>query len=153
MEKIEKQNKCNAGEYYIAGLLSIRNCVVSITLGRNIGYDLIVVLPSEKVVKVQVKTTVIKRFIFNEKDEEVKNDLFFTFVRFNDFENIDYWVVPSKELSEYSKLRYDRQMKVGYKPTTIRNFTIKKDKFDYDSWENKIKFYHKNLDLIFKNVD
>ena len=150
-EKIEcsSKNKGNAGEYYIAGLLSIRNCVVS-TLGRNIGYDLICVLPSEKAVKIQVKTTTIKRFIFNEKDEEIKNDLFFAFVRFNTFENVDYWIVPSKDLSEYSKPRYERQMKIGYKPGTIRNFTIKKDKFDYDGWEKKIDFYYKNMDLILK---
>ena len=40
--KVAKQNIGNAGEYYIAYLLSASNCIVTVTLGRAEGFDLLI---------------------------------------------------------------------------------------------------------------
>ncbi len=55
--KVAKQNKGNAGEYFIAYFLSANDCIVTITLGRAEGFDLSIVNPKNKTIKISVKTT------------------------------------------------------------------------------------------------
>jgi len=50
--KANRQNIGNAGEFYVAFLLSAKNCVVTVTLGRNEGFDLMVVNPKGNMVKI-----------------------------------------------------------------------------------------------------
>ncbi len=44
--KVARQNIGNVGEYFIAYLLSANNCIVTVTLGRTEGFDLLIVNPN-----------------------------------------------------------------------------------------------------------
>ena len=81
--KVAKQNIGNAGEYFVAYLLSANNCIVTVTLGRAEGFDLLIVNPKNKTLKISVKTTFykIKSLMMTKKVEELKtSDLFYAFV-------------------------------------------------------------------------
>ena len=45
LNQIQKQNIGNAGEYYIAALLSALNFTTTLTLGRAERYDILAVAP------------------------------------------------------------------------------------------------------------
>lgn len=158
-EKISIQNKCNAGEYYLAALLSTKNCVVTITLGRAELFDLLVNLPNGKTVKIQVKTTFAHRnILFSEKSgkkENIHNDLFYAFILYKN-NSFDYWILTSKELCDYAIFNHETYTsflkKDGTprdKTGTMRKFNISKiTKYDPLDWEEKLKSYNKNLDKI-----
>ncbi len=62
---------------------------------------------------------------------------------------VEYWIIPSKEISIYSQYRYIQRNKAkNSKPTTILNLTIIKDRFDPIDWDVKMQHYYKNLDQI-----
>ncbi len=95
--------------------------------------------------KIQVKTTMINRFIFNEKAEKlISDDFFYAFVKMKDMENIEYWIVPANEVASYAKVRYKKRMEYNpaFNPTTIRNFTVKKDRFEI--FFNPLSIYYIN---------
>jgi len=56
MKKPNRNNIGNAGEYYVAHILSSRNYITTITLGRAEKYDILAVAPNKKTIKIQVKT-------------------------------------------------------------------------------------------------
>jgi hypothetical protein len=154
-----KQNTGNAGEYYLASRLSAENFVVTITLGRNEKYDLLVVNPSGKSFKISVKSRIetnVKRFPLNKKDDLGGTiDLFYAFVRLNRFEvEPDFWIVPSSRVSEVisdSHKRYLKKPKKDggvHKDTKLRNFWVALTKTSRglfpDTWEEEIKRYSKD---------
>lgn len=54
--KPDSQNIANAGEYYIASILSTNGFTTTITLGRAEKFDIIAISPKGRTIKLQVKT-------------------------------------------------------------------------------------------------
>ncbi len=112
--KNNKKNKLStvlsgvSGEYFVAAELSKRGYIASITLRNTKGVDILCSDPStSKAITIQVKTNKgIKRsWILNQKSEECcPNNLFYIFVNLNNNEkHPDFFIVPSKIVSEYCK--------------------------------------------------
>ncbi len=106
MSRPSKQNIGNAGEYLVASLLSAKNCVTTITLGRAERYDLIAVKPNGATLRVSVKTLFASdpdRFPVSKKDENGgAEDFFYVVVALNDMKRpATYWVVPSRDVNKF----------------------------------------------------
>lgn len=108
-QKTQKQNIGNAGEHYIASILSCMDFVVSITDGRNPEFDLFVMNKNNKTIKISVKA--LKRFRekkdfrfpLNKKNENlIADDLFYCFIGLNEFKKEpDFWIIPSKIVAKH----------------------------------------------------
>jgi len=156
-KKANRQNIGNAGEFYIAYLLSARNCVVTVTLGRNEGFDLMVVNPKGNMAKISVKTSQIKAnsLPLNMKAENIKDpDLFYAFTKIIDTNKPEYWIVPSEVVAELLRSSHQKWLKVpgkGGKPhkdNPMRSFYLVDNPYYPSDWGNTVKTYEKNLDLI-----
>ncbi|MCX6800847.1 MAG: hypothetical protein NTZ73_01535 [Candidatus Diapherotrites archaeon] len=161
---LQKQNICNAGEYYFASILSAQNFTVTITLGRAEKYDILAVNEKGKTIKISVKSRykeAVKRFPLKESDEtNGADDFFYVFVRLNEFKKEpDFWIVPSKRVNELthhaSHIYFDiKKRKDGkrHKDTGIRNFWLVINKTSKGlfpkNWENELKTYHKNISQL-----
>lgn len=160
MKKPTKQNVGNIGEYYLASILSARNCVVSITLGRAEIFDLLVLNPKNHTVRISVKTRFHESdFPYNKKselDENICNDLFYAFIEYKEGDTFDYWILTSKELYEYSQYvseKYFAEPKrdgTPKKKSSFRKicFSNHEAKYKPPDWEEKMKKYYKNLERI-----
>lgn len=158
--KISKQNVGNAGEYYVSSLLSAKDFVVTVTLGRNEEYDLIAVRKDGKVFKISVKTMQSKatHFILSKKYENISaDDLFYFFVLFYDNE-WHYWVVPSERVAHYTKESHQiwentpgRNNKPHKKGIETRGFDLKQIKYSPDGWGEEVTKYYKNMNLVSGN--
>ncbi len=156
--KVAKRNIGNAGEYYIAYLLSASNCIVTVTLGRAEGFDLLIVNPKNKTLKISVKTTFYKTksLMMTKKVEELKaSDLFYVFVRFSDIHKLpDYWIVPSKIVAERIALSHQKWLETPkrdgtpYKDSTIRKFYLVNHKNYPPNWETILEQYLNNIDPV-----
>jgi len=126
IDKIQKQNVGNAGEYYIAARLSALDFVVTITLGRAEKYDLLTLSPKGKLIKISVKTTQIedaKDFPLSAKDEHgAADDFYYALVKLNGFKKEpDFWVIPSTVVCPLIKSSDEIYMKTpGKKITNIK---------------------------------
>lgn len=155
MKKPNKQNICNAGEYYIASVLSAYGFTTNITLGRAEECDILTVTPKGKAVKLQVKTLwdKVTRWRSNTKFESISEDgFFYAFVRLNNFEEPpEYWIVPTTLVSKIVKHRHRRWLKNlnrhgrKHKENPMRDFTITDDKVNNPYYWNKeeAKKYYK----------
>lgn len=113
MNKPNKQDVGNAGEYYIASVLSANGFKVSLLLGNTEKYDLLTISPEGKKSAIQVKTSYGSRnyWQLTEKNEKV-GDFFYAFVKLNNLKNpFEFWIIPSKIVSEKIKLRHKKWMK------------------------------------------
>jgi hypothetical protein len=152
-KKPNSQNICNAGEYYIASVLSANGFTTTITLGRAEKYDILAIRPTDdKAIKIQVKTLYGKgpQWRMNEKDGVEKNrkisdgDIFYAFVRLNDMEKPEYWIVPSKIVTSYVKKSHIKWKKTPRRDgkehgkTKVRSFRIESDKYSPPDWEKKM---------------
>ena len=158
--KPDSQNICNAGEYYIASILSANGFTTTLTLGRAEKYDILAINPKGKTIKLQVKTSYGQGSKWrmnskNEKNEERK--LYYAFVRLNDLKKEpEFWIVPSKVVAHFIKEHYRKWLKTpGYKGQKHkkgdwRTFRIKADSFSPKNWDQKCKKYYKNIDLLLK---
>ncbi len=153
-----KQIIGNAGEYFIAYILSKEGFIVTVTLGRTIYYDLIVINPKNKTIKIQVKTTQhpnINEFVVSKKTENfIEDDLFYAFVRLKEINNLpDFWILPSKIVADIVKKTYENWLKTPaknggeHKETPLRTFCIK-SKFLPSGWEETLKRYKSNLEIL-----
>lgn len=157
VRSVSKNNVGNAWEYYIASILSLNDFVATITLGRAETYDIIAVSNNwkGKVIKISVKTRLQKdnKFALGEKDETGGDkDWYYAFVMFNDLKTEpDYWIVPSTVVNQITKESHKRRIewKSTRKNTTLRNFHLKKVDWYPDDWNEKIKFYYKNINQIY----
>jgi len=160
---ISKQNIGNAGEYYLASILSASNFVVTITLGRNERYDLLAVNPKGKTLKISVKARNLEEtsdFPLSQKDEAMEGvDFFYAFIRLNGFKKEpDFWVVPSKIVAEIVKeshrkwlggkgkrveQRKDTPMRLFYTKLTTTSKEILPE-----NWENEVAKYYKNIEQL-----
>ena len=155
--KPQGQNIGNSGEFYVAYLLSALDYVVTITLGRNEGYDLIAVAPSEETYKISVKTMYArnqKKFPLNKKDESPKGKDIYAFVKLNEFqEQPDYWILPAEVVSavvaKSHQLYLEDVDRKGrqHKDNSIRNFLLTDHKYYPSGWSAIVQRYYKNQDL------
>jgi hypothetical protein len=97
--KPDNNNIGNAGEYFIASILSSKGYVTTITLGRAEAYDIIAIRPDGKTIKIQVKTAWYDNnaFRLTSKDEIKKNtEYFYAFVTLKENKAPwDYFIVPA----------------------------------------------------------
>lgn len=133
-----------AGEYLVAGELSRRGYIASITLRNSKGVDILVT--NEKAIRtaaIQVKTRYSKgtAWVLNEKAE--KNhalNLFYVFVSLNLGDPADFYIVPSKVVAESIKEHNRKWLKTPgrkgqkHNQTTMRTFKDDEKKF-FDRWD------------------
>jgi len=106
-DKLESQLVGVAGEYLVAGELSLRGYIASITLRNSRGIDIIASnSDGTKSVSIQVKTNSSgnKSWILNKKSEEFFSDNhYYIFVALGNI-NVRpaYHIVPSKKVAEYT---------------------------------------------------
>ena len=156
--KVAKQNIGNAGEYFIAYLLSAKDCIVTVTLGRTEGFDLLIVSPINITFKISVKTTFYKKnsLMMSKKVEEIKdNDLFYAFVRFTDIGKLpDYWIVPSKIVAERVAVSHQIWLDIPgkggrpHKDSTMRQFFLVNHENYPQNWETILEQYKNNVDIL-----
>lgn len=162
-EKIQKQNVCNAGEYYIAARLSALNFTVTITLGRAEKYDILALGSKGQLIKISVKTTQNEKardFPLSQKDEQgASDDSYYAFVKLKGFVvEPDFWIIPSKVVCPLIKEADKRWLKTPgrnnkqHKRSTMRIFPIEVSKSQAylypDNWNGQVKQYHKNLQQL-----
>jgi hypothetical protein len=102
-----------AGAHFVAGELSLRGYIATLTTRNTRGIDVLVSkLDGSKSVSIQVKTTSSKQrgnysrsWWMGKKDENIFSDyLFYVFVDIKtNNEKPDYYVVKSKTVAEYVK--------------------------------------------------
>lgn len=135
--KPSSQNIGNAGEYFIASVLSSHDFIVTITLGRAEKYDIIAVSPKGKTVKIQVKTmwTKTKKWLMVKKHEKmIADDFFYAFVRLNEGkEPPEFWIIPSRIVASFVKKAHEIWLKTPgkngriHKDSFARSFCVTKD--------------------------
>lgn len=160
VNKIDKQNIGNAGEYYIAARLSAENFIVTITLGRAERYDILCVSPNNKSIKLSVKTSYSKTngFPLSVKDEkEGSDDIYYAFVILNEFKKEpEFWIIPSKRVNSILKYGSDvyynnKTKKDGSKhiDSGLRKLYIEVNKTSKDllppSWIDELASYKYNI--------
>ncbi|OGZ77556.1 MAG: hypothetical protein A2360_03760 [Candidatus Staskawiczbacteria bacterium RIFOXYB1_FULL_32_11] len=163
VEKIQKQNVGNAGEYYIASRLSALNFVATITLGRAEKYDILAISPKGRVVKLSVKTTQVEKakdFPLSHKDEcGQSEDFYYAFVKLNNFtKDPDFWVIPSKVLCPLLKNSHEKWgntlnrkgEKHGHSDVRLLPIELTAGQRQYypENWEKDVEKYYKNLNQL-----
>ena len=128
-----------AGEYLVAGELSRRGYIASITLRNSRGVDILVT--NEKAYKtaaIQVKTRYSKgnAWVLNEKAEKYHaTNLFYAFVSLNYGEPADFYIVPSKVVADFIKKHHREWLKTPgrkgqkHNQTTMRQFRDDKQRY------------------------
>ncbi len=163
--KIQKQNIGNAGEYYIASILSAHNFIATITLGRAERYDILAVNPNGKSLKFSVKTgylTSVKTFPLSEKDEQggTKN-FYYVFIRLNEFKKEpDFWIIPSKRVNYILKKSEELYRKIPgrngqmRKSTNLRILPLESSigykKYYPNNWTEELEKYYNNIKQLIK---
>ena len=154
IQKAQKQNVGNAGEYYIAARLSALNFTATITLGRAEKYDILALSPSGRLVKISVKATQrdnAKDFPLSNKDEYgASDDFYYVFVKLNGFvKEPDFWVIPSKIVCSIVSSSHKKFLALGNKDNSIRLLPIQLTRgaklLFPKNWEEEMPRYYKNL--------
>jgi len=135
-----------AGEYLAAGELTLRGYIASITLKNSRGIDIIASSPDgEKAVSVQVKTNSKRkaRWLLNKKAEEFysKNHIYIFVTLKGLNERPDFYIVPSKVVAEFVKLRHKEWLSTKKrdgsrrKDNPMRAFRDESDKY-LEQWQH-----------------
>ena len=99
-----------AGEYFVAGELSRRGYVASLTLRNTRGIDILASNGNAtKSVGIQVKTKQGPGldWVLNKKiEEETATNLVYVFVRLNGLGSPEYYIVPRREVAKYARSRH-----------------------------------------------
>jgi hypothetical protein len=113
MDKIESMDLGVAGEHLVAARLTLRGFIATITSKNTKLYDIIAYDPKRKKhYKIQVKTGNKKNpaWPLDKKNENlVDDDFYYVFVSL--FNSEDYYVVPSKIVSDYIKKNHKDWLK------------------------------------------
>lgn len=137
-----------AGEYLVAGELSLRGYIASITLRNSKGIDIIASdADAARSVSIQVKTNSFgsDKWILNKKSEDFHSDShYYVFVSLKEIgKRPDYYIVPSKIVANYVSSTHSEWLK-GCKSdgshredSAIRNFKDTQKQF-LEAW-NLIK--------------
>lgn len=162
-ETVQKQNIGNAGEYYIASILSSLNFTATITLGRAEKYDILAVSPKGKTYKFSIKTRLKQEttsFTLSKKDEEnYSDDCYYVFVRLHEFKEIpEFWVIPSKRVSEIISVAHKKWLNTKgrngkkHNDTNMRKLPIIIKGSDVNlypgNWERELKKYYNNFNNL-----
>jgi hypothetical protein len=95
-----------AGEYFVAAELTRRGYIASLTLRNTRGIDILASnLDATKSVGIQVKAVQGrgKSWMLNQKIEVSEaTNLFFVFIRLNNLEAPEYYIVPREDVSHFS---------------------------------------------------
>lgn len=166
-KKPDLQNIGNAGEYYIASILSARGYTATVTLGRAEKYDILAVnQKTGKTIKIQVKAGWYRKnntWRLSDKCENLKlDDFFYAFVNLNELkEPIEYWIISSELVARTIKERHKLWLNTlgkqnqKHNDNTGRSFTIKKDKYsppwlnfeDLEKGKNSLYWLEHNFKL------
>jgi len=133
------------GEYLVAGELSRRGYVASITLRNTRGIDIVVTnKDASKSVGIQVKASAGSRksWILNKNGEDFYSDsLFYLFVNLKEIgKRSDFFVVPSKVVADFIKHGHAQWLKIPskkgnpHRDTTMRQFSDKEDNY-LECWD------------------
>lgn len=163
--KPDKNNIGNAGEYFIASILSSKGYVTTITLGRAEVYDIIAIRPDGKTIKIQVKTAWYNNnaFRLSPKDEiEKDTEYFYAFVTLKENKNFnwDYYIVPAKIVSKSVKeahqywLRSPGKNGQRHNDNSIRLFKSKPSKW-CPKWftQELIDKYKNNINALEEDLE
>lgn len=145
MSKLESTLVGVAGEYLVAGELSRRGYIASISLRNSRGIDIIASNNSgERSISIQVKTNSSgsKQWMLNKKSEDFFSDNhFYIFVILKQpHERPDYYIVPSTVVASTIKKEHREWLNgVGrsgkaHKDTPIRQFADKNDLY-LEKWD------------------
>jgi hypothetical protein len=149
--KIDKQNIGNAGEYYIAYILSANGFTTTITLGRAEAYDILAVTPDKKkTIKIQIKTSwkdKKQQWKLNKKFEDIKSDdFYFFFINLYKLDKTpEFWVVKSEFVSKYIKERHKIWLNTPGKnnqkhnDNSMREFKLEIDKYTPKKYEKELE--------------
>lgn len=126
-----------AGEYLVAGELTRRGYVASITLRNTRGIDIVATnRDANKSVGIQVKASTRSRrgWILNKKGEDFYSDtLFYVFVNLKGVdERSDYFIVPSKVVADSIKHGHAQWLKTPSKKGAPHNDTPMRQFSDKD---------------------
>lgn len=133
------------GEYLVAGELSRRGYVASITLRNTRGIDITATnKDASKSVGIQVKASSgnQRSWILNKKGEDFYSDtLFYVFVNLKSIdERSDFFIVPSKIVADFIKHGHAEWLKapskkgVPHRDTTMRQFSDKESSY-LERWD------------------
>jgi len=142
--KLEATQVGVAGEYLVAGELSLRGYIASITLRNSRGIDIIASnSEGSKSVSIQVKTNNFgtTKWIFNKKSEGFYSDNhFYILVALKALgERPNFHIVPSKIVADYLTRSHSEWLKgkktngASRKDSAIRNFCDEDNKF-LEAW-------------------
>ena len=134
-----------AGEYLVAGELSRRGYVASITLRNTKGIDIVATNKDASIsVGIQVKASSGSRrgWILNKKGEDFYSDtLFYVFVNLKNIdERSDFFIVPSKVVADYIKHGHAEWLKTpskkgaAHRDTMMRLFSDKEGNY-LERWD------------------
>ena len=128
-----------AGEYLVAGELTRRGCIASITLRNTKGVDILVSNEdTSRTIGIQVKTNQdnAKWWLLGQKAEAYFADnLFYVFVNLKNSGQPGYYIVPSKIVADFVKKNYENWLntpgKNGQKhnDTSMRQFKDKEERY------------------------
>ncbi|MEW6518678.1 MAG: hypothetical protein AB1461_04630 [Thermodesulfobacteriota bacterium] len=142
--KISGINAGVAGEYFVAGELSKRGYIASITLRNTKGIDILASsADATKTVGIQVKTRQGKGrdWVLSEKAEDYhSSELFYVFVNLRGLEERpEFFVVPSKTVAAFIKNDHKQWLATPgrhgqkHNDTTMRRFHDEAEKF-LEAW-------------------
>lgn len=133
-----------AGEYFVAAELSRRGYVASLTLRNTHGIDILVSnADATKSVGIQVKTNQGRGtgWMLTEKVErDVATNLFFVFVRLNDLDRPEYYVVPRLDAATWVRESHSQWLSTPgrrgqpHRPNPVRKFVDAENKYR-DQWD------------------
>jgi hypothetical protein len=142
--KISKGLSGVAGEYFVAGELSRRGYIASITLRNTRGVDVLVAgRDAARSAGIQVKTNQgsAKGWLLNKKAEAMEEKgLFYVFVNLNGSGAPTYHVVPSAVVAEYVRRTHSEWLAAPgrdgqkRKDTSMRKFEDRDDEWK-DRWD------------------
>lgn len=95
----------NSGEYFVAAELERRGFSVAVPMSNTEMFDILAFnRNSHKQWAIQVKTTTKKKneWILSKKNEKInEKNIVYVFVKLNELEAPQYFIVPSKKVAEY----------------------------------------------------
>ena len=144
-DKLSKGITGIAGEYFVAGELSRRGYMASITLRNNDSIDIHASnLSTSKIFAIQVKTSqyLTRQWPLGQKAEDLFSDnMFYVFVAFKNIaDRPDYFIVPSKHVAKHVKEGHRNWLatpgKNGqvHKDTSMRQFSDREGKY-LERWD------------------
>lgn len=145
IEKLSRGLSGIAGEYFVAGELSRRGFMASITLRNNDSIDIHASTgEGKRLVAIQVKTNQSgsRSWALGVKSETLQADnLFYVFVSLKaENERAEYFIVPSKVVAERIKTEYTNWLMTpgkkgqAHNDNSIRNFSDRTGEFK-DRWD------------------